>query len=465
MPHSNHLTEGSIFKAITRLGGPLIATSLLQSFFNLADMFFVGRLGPAALAAVTLSGIVTALLITAAIGISIGTLALVARYWGARRFREAAMVVGQSFHLSLFLSILFGFGGWFLARPLLEFLGGRGEVLDLAVTYFRVISAGSWTIFIFVTFSSALNGSGDTWTPFKVIALGVVLNCLLDPLLIFGWGPVPALGVPGSAIATIISRLVTVIVIIYQTQPRRSHLDLAGSFSTFNLPLIGRILQIGFFSSIEMLLRSVAMIALLRFVSIHGTAALAAYGIGTRVRAIVLMPGIGLGYSSGILVGQNLGAGLPKRAYRTAWATWGLYQAFLIPLVAFFLIFAQEVVGVFNRDPEVLREGAVLIRYLAFSYFFLSMTLVFGKSLNGAGNTMGPMVITGFSLFLMVAFLAWPGSAEHWGLEGVWMAILWGTALNGILMAWWFQLGRWRRGGAIPINPEASLSPPEGPPV
>lgn len=464
MPPSRHLTEGSITRAIARLGVPLIATSILQSAFNLVDMFFVGRLGPAALAAVTLSGIVIALLITAAIGISIGTLALVARYWGARRYREAALVVGQSFHLSLLLSLLFGVGGWFLARPLLEFLGGREMVLELAVTYFRVISAGAWTIFIFVTFSSALKGSGDAWTPFKVMALGVVLNCLLDPILIFGWGPVPALGVPGSAVATIFSRLVTVAVIIYRTRPSRSHLDLAGAFARVDLPLIGRILQIGFFSSVEMLLRSVAMIALLRFVSVYGTAALAAYGIGTRVRAIVLMPGIGLGYSSGILVGQNLGAGQPKRAHRTAWATWGLYQVVLIPLVVFFLIFAREVVGVFNRDPGVLREGAVLLRYLAISYFFLSLILVFGKSLNGAGDTAGPMIITGFSLFLMVFFLAWPGSAA-WGLEGIWKAILGGTALNGVLMAWWFQRGRWSRPGIGRIYPEAVLSSPEEPPV
>ncbi len=464
MSPSRDLTEGSITRAIAHLGVPLIATSLLQSAFNLVDMFFVGRLGPSSLAAVTLSGIVIALLITAAIGISIGTLALVARYWGARRYREAALVVGQSFHLSLLLSLLFGVGGWFLARPLLGFLGGSGEVLELAVTYFRIISAGAWTIFIFVTFSSALKGSGDAWTPLKVMALGVVVNCLLDPLLIFGWGPVPALGVPGSALATVLSRLVTVAVIIYRTRPKRSHLDLSGAFGRVSFPLLGRILRIGFFSSVEMLLRSVAMIALLRFVSVYGTAALAAYGIGTRLRAVVLMPGIGLGYSSGILVGQNLGAGQPKRAHRTAWATWGIYQAVIIPLIAGFFIFAREVVGLFSRDPEVLLAGAVFIRYLAVSFFFLALTLVFGKSLNGAGDTAGPMAITGFSLLGMVGFLLWPGSAGF-GLEGIWKAILGATALNGILMAWWFQRGRWRRPAVPALYPEAVLSSPEEPPV
>lgn len=464
MPPARDLTEGSVVKAIARLGVPIIATSILQSAFNLADMFFVGRLGPAALAAVTVSGIVIALLITAAIGISIGTLALVARYWGARRYREAALVVGQSFHIAVLLSLFFGVGGWVLARPLLHFLGAEGEVLGLAVTYFRIISAGAWTIFIFVTFSSALKGSGDAWTPFRVMALGVVLNCLLDPLLIFGWGPVPAFGVPGSALATVLARLVTVIVIIHRTRPRRSYLDLSGAFGRVSLPLIGQILRIGFFSSVEMLIRSVAMIALLRFVSVYGTAALAAYGIGTRVRAVILMPGIGLGYASGILVGQNLGAGRPKRAHRTAWATWSLYQAVLVPLVVFFLVFAREVVSVFNRDPEVLRLGTVFIRYLAVSFFFLALVLVFGKSLNGAGDTAGPMAITGFSLAAMIGFLLWPGSAGL-GIAGIWKAILGGTALNGILMAWWFQRKGWSRPVVEPLYPEAVLSSPEEPAV
>ncbi len=456
------LTQGSILRAISRLGTPIIATSILQSVFNLVDMYFVGRLGAPALAAVTVSGIVVSLLITMAIGVSIGTLALVARNWGARRYREAALVVGQSFHISVLLSLLFGVGGWFLSRPLLSFLGASGEVLELAVAYFRIISAGAWTIFIFVSFSSALRGSGDAWTPFKVMSLGVVLNCLLDPLLIFGWGPVPGIGVPGSALATVLSRLVTVVLIICLTRPKRSHLDLTGAFSRVSLSLIGRILWIGFFSSLEMLIRSIVMIALLRFVSVYGTAALAAYGIGTRVRAIILMPGIGLGYSSGILVGQNLGAGRPWRAHRTAWTTWCLYLLLLVPLVIAFWVFARQIIGVFNHDPEVLRVGVVFLRYLAVSFLFLSLILVFGKSLNGAGDTAGPMAITGLSLLLMLLFLIWPGS-DVLGLEGIWQAILGGTALNGLLMAWWFQRKGWQRPVTRALYPEAVLNSPEEP--
>ncbi len=437
------LTEGSIFRSVIYLGIPTIAISLLQSGFNLVDMFFVGKLGPTALAAVTISGIVIALLITLAVGISIGTLSLVARFWGAKSYRQAALVVGQSFYISLLLSIFFGIGGWFGCRPLLCFLGGRGEVLELAVVYFRIISAGAWTIFIFVTFSSALRGAGDAWTPFKVMALGVVLNCILDPILIFGWGKIPPLGVPGSALATVFSRLVTTGLIIFLIGRDRTHLNLTGVFRRINLPLMGKIIRIGFFSSVEMLIRSLAVIGLLRIVSPFGTAALAAYGIGVRIRMIGMMPGIGMGYAAGTMVGQSLGAGLPDRARRSAWLAWKIYGILLLPVILLLLLFSENVVGFFNRDHQVLLIGKEYLEYTAIILIFLSFVLVLGKSLQGAGDTRGPMFITLISMLVMWG-LAWAGS-ELRGLEGVWQGILAASILNSLLILYWFRRGGWLR--------------------
>lgn len=443
MKPPRNLTEGSIFRSVIHLGIPTIAISLLQSGFNLVDMFFVGKLGPTALAAVTISGIVIALLITVAVGISIGTLSLVARFWGAKSYRQAALVVGQSFYISLLLSIFFGIGGWFGARPLLNFLGGRGEVLELAVVYFRIISAGAWTIFIFVTFSSALRGAGDAWTPFKIMAFGVGLNCILDPILIFGWGEIPPMGVHGSALATVFSRVVTTGMIILLAKKGRTHLDLSGVFGRINLPLMRKIARIGFFSSAEMLIRSLAVIGLLKIVSPFGTMALAAYGIGTRIRIIAMMPGVGMGYAAGTLVGQSLGAGLPERARRSAWLAWKIYGFLLLPVILVLLIFSGDVVGFFNRDPLVLAEGIKLINYIAISLVFLSFTLVLGKALHGAGDTRGPMVITLISMITMWG-LAWFGSDIR-GLEGVWQGILAASILNSLLIILWFRRGNWQR--------------------
>jgi len=440
---ARNLTEGSIFRSVIHLGIPTIAISLLQSGFNLVDMFFVGKLGPSALAAVTISGIVIALLITIAVGISIGTLSLVARFWGAKSYRQAAYVVGQSFYISLLLSIFFGFGGWFAARPLLYFLGGRGEVLELAVVYFRIISAGAWTIFIFVTFSSALRGAGDAWTPFKIMAAGVGLNCILDPILIFGWGAIPPMGVHGSALATVFSRVVTTGIIILMLKKDRTHLDLSGVFGRINPHLMGRIIRIGFFSSVEMLIRSLAVIGLLKIVSPFGTAALAAYGIGARIRVIAMMPGVGMGYAAGTLVGQSLGAGLPERARKSAWLAWRLYGLLLLPVILALLFFSGEVVGFFNREPRVLMVGRDFIGYIAVSLVFLSITLVMGKALHGAGDTRGPMVITFISMLIMWG-LAALGSDFH-GLEGVWQGILAANIVNSLLILYWFRRGGWQR--------------------
>jgi len=317
-------------------------------------------------------------------------------------------------------------------------------VLELAVGYFRIISAGAWTIFIFVTFSSALKGAGDAWTPFKVIALGVILNCLLDPLLIFGWGVVPPLGVQGSALATVLSRLATVGLIFSLARGKDSHLDLSGAFKKISFHLMGKIIRIGFFSSVEMLIRSLMMIILLKFVSNFGTAALAAYGIGSRLRSIIVMPGVGMGYASGILVGQNLGAGRPERARRSAWLAWGIYELMLLPIISLLLIFPGSIVGVFNRDPQVLAEGEAFITYLAVSFLFLSLTLVLGKSLHGAGDTAGPMLITAVSLLALGIPLAYLGSLLN-GLEGIWQAILGITIFNSLVITWWFRRGGWIR--------------------
>lgn len=444
MASGRNLTEGSILRSIVYLGIPTIATGFLQSAFNVIDMLFVGRLGPTALAAVSISGVVIALLITVAIAVSIGTLALVSRYWGAKHYRSAARVVGQSFYLSIFLSVLFGFGGWYLARPLLSLLGARNEVLELAVVYFRIISSGAWTIFIFVSFSAGLRGAGDAHTPFRVMALGVTLNIVLDPILIFGWLGAPALGVAGSAVATVFSRLISMGLIILLVVIKRSPLDLRGVLKTVQWKVMRRIFRIGFFSSLEMLVRSASMLALLRIVSPFGTAALAAYGIGARLRAMLLMPGIGLGYASGVLVGQNLGAASPKRARRTAWSSLMIYELMLIPMIGLLLLFPDEVIGFFNRDPEVLAVGKEFIVYIALSFIFMAVTIILGRSLNGAGDTAGPMWITAVCLIFVCIPLAYLGSYRWgWGVGGVWLAILIATILQGLLIAFRFYRDGW----------------------
>lgn len=442
MAVKKNLMEESIPRALFILGAPTIITGFLQSTFNLVDMFFVGRLGPAALAAVSACGVVIFLLITVAIGISIGTLAVVSRLWGEGHYRSAGLVLGQSLYLSLVVSVFFSLGGWYAARPLLSLLGARGDVLEMAVSYFRIISLGSVSIFITVCLSSALRGSGNATTPLKVMLVAVVLNIVLDPILIFGWFGLPALGIPGSALSTVISRTASMLILVTLIVGKRYHFDLSGAFRTVRWALIWQISKIGFFSSLEMLIQSASALLFLKIVAPFGTPALAAYGIGVRMRMMVMMPGIGLGYASGILVGQNLGAGSPGKARRSSWAAWLVYEILIFPVVAFLFFFPEVAVGFFNKNPEVLSVGREFVRYTALSLIFLALTVVLGKSLNGAGDTRGPMVITAFCSFFLALPLAYAGS-RIWGIEWVWLAILFSSVVQGLLIVAWFEQGKW----------------------
>lgn len=442
MSHKTDLTEVSILRSIFILGAPTIATGFLHSAFNVIDMFFVGRLGPKALAAVSISGVVIFLLITVAIGISIGTLSLISRFWGSGHYRSAALVLGQSIYLSVFVSVFFSLAGWYSARPLLFLLGGRGEVLKMAVAYFRIISLGAGSIFLTVCFSSALRAAGNAVTPLIVMGFAVALNTILDPVLIFGLFGIPPLGVPGSALATVISRTFSLLILAALVLGKSFQFNLSGAFNSIRWPLIWRIVKIGFFSSMEMLIRSASALILLRIVAPFGTAALAAYGVGIRLRMTVMMPGIGLGYASGILVGQSLGADRPGRARRTTWFSLMIYEMLLIPIIGLFLIFPRRIVGFFNQDPQVLLIGEKFLVFIAISLLFIAFTVVLGKSLNGAGDTRGPMIITALSLIALCLPLAYAGS-RAWGIEGVWAAILIASVVQGLMVTAWFERGKW----------------------
>jgi putative MATE family efflux protein len=387
-------------------------------------------------------------LITVAIGVSIGTLSLVSHYWGMGDRRRAALVTGQSLYLSIIISVIFGIGGYVAARPLLLLLGAHGEVLEMAVVYFRIISVGAASIFVGVSLSAALRASGNATTPFKVMAFAVGLNIVLDPLFIFGLWGFPALGVAGSAIATVISRAAAAAFLAWLVLGEKTHFSFQGVFNKLRWGTIGDIIRVGFYSSIEMLIQSAAALVILKIVAPFGTAALAAFGVATRIRMMLLMPGIGVGYAAGVMVGQNLGAGSPGRARHSSWLALLVYYVMLVPVVVCLIFFSYQVVRLFNSDPDVMRLGGNCIFYIAISMFFIAFTVIFGKCMNGAGDTKDPMVISAVSLILFGIPLAYV-MGRFWGVDGVWVAILITSIVRGGAVLFWFERGTWMRRGQI----------------
>ena len=427
------------------LAFPMMAGNLLHNVFNLVDMFFVGKLGPEAIAAVAMSGIFLGVIWTGIMGISLGTVAMVARFFGARDFEGADNIATQSLLLGILGSIPITIFGYFLAGPILRLLGAQPEVLSLGVSYLRIISLGSITVFLYFLLSSALRGAGDAVTPLKILILSTVLNIILDPLFIFGLWVFPRWEVAGSALATVLARGLGMIILLRLLLRGRSPLHISLKRVKLDPEIIWRITRIGIFGSIQMLMWTISDLIFMRIVAIYGTFTLAAYGIGMRIIFAVMMPGFGLAQAAATMVGQNLGAGKPERAEKSAWISTGFYEIFMGASAAVFFLHSREVVKFFSSNPEVISMGETYMRVVALTFVFIGLSLVLGRAMMGAGDTLSPTVITGISLFLvripLALFLA---QTRDLGTLGLWAGIAASNLAQGLFMTFWFTRGRWK---------------------
>ncbi|MGQ9630528.1 MAG: MATE family efflux transporter [bacterium] len=439
-----NLTEGSIVGNIWHLALPLMVASALQDAFNIVDMIFVGRLGPSAIAAVSISGTIVGVVRMIAMGISTGTVAMVARLVGAGDRGAADEVIFQSLILSFLSSAVIAVLGYVLAEPVLRALGAAEDVIPDGVAYLRVMCLGGITIFLTMSLSAGLRGFGDAVTPMKALGLASILNIGLDPLLIFGPGPFPHLGVAGSAIATVIARGVGSALLLWALfREGRRDIGFGRAYDGVGWGIMGRIVRIGVFSSLQMLIMNVSRLVLVRIVAFFGTFAVAAYGIGMRLNLFVMMPGFGFGDAASVLVGQNLGASKPDRAEHSTWIAVGFYACFMVAMGFAFLAYPGEVIGIFNKHPQVVELGTGFLRFFAASLLFMDLSVVLGRALGGAGDTVPPMFIAGIALLAFGIPLAW-GFSRLWGTTGVWAAISASNAIQGLGMALWFRMGHWK---------------------
>ncbi|MCK5327717.1 MAG: MATE family efflux transporter [Candidatus Latescibacteria bacterium] len=444
MNHSRRdLTEGGIVRNIGHLALPMMIGNVLQNAFSIVDMIFVGRLGPSAIAAVGMSGVVLGFLFVVIIGIYTGTVALVARFIGAKNPSEAENVAMQSLFLGGFCYAAIAIMGYPLAPFILRVLGGTEEVVGQGVPYIRIMFLGSFAMIFTVVLSSVLRAAGDAITPLKILTLATVLNIGLDPLLIFGWGPFPRLGVAGSALATVIARGLGAALLLWIFLRGNGVIHLKIARARIDLPLLGRIIRIGIFASIQGILRNISGVVLTRLVAMYGTYAVAAYMIGMRLQMMVMMSAFGLAGAVATLVGQNLGAHKPERAARTAWITVGVGFAIMTVLGIFYIVFSRSIIGVFNKDPEVLRIGMQYLRICAGAFGFIGLSIILGRALSGAGDTVSPMVITAIGLLGIRLALSLLFSWKL-GLTGIWLGITASTIIQGLMVGVWFHTGRWK---------------------
>jgi putative MATE family efflux protein len=443
----NHsITEGRLRSSFWKLAMPMMAGALLQDLFTLADLFFVGRLGYISVAALSIAGVIIAVIMMAAIGISAGTTALIAHFTGKKDYESADNVLFQTAFISIICSAGMVLIGLFGINGLLRTFGASPEVIPVASGYLKISFIWSIFIFLFIAFNQALRGSGDAITPLKVLILANIINIALDPLLIFGFGLFPRMEVAGSALATVISRAIGVAILLWHFSFGHSSLHLHRGILKLKLTLIGRMVKIGFFASFEVLLRQLSLLMLLHLVTSFGTACLAAYGIAIRLRMAVMMLGFGMGAASAVLIGQNMGAGRPDRATTSGWKALKYYELTIAPFAVLFFIFSPQIISIFNNNPEVVKLGSNFLRFIAFTLPFLASALILGRGVSGAGDTVGPATMTGIAQLGLRIPLAY-ALVFIFGLgnNGIWLGINASDICQGLAMIWYFRKGLWQK--------------------
>jgi putative MATE family efflux protein len=439
--------EGPIGGALIRLAIPITLGNLLQTGYQLTDAFWVGRLGAAAVAAVSVSFPVTFLVIALGAGLGIAGATLSAQYMGAGRQDLVNHVAAQTMMMVTVTSAVLGAAGYALAPLLLELLGVAPDVYAGALGFLRVSFVGIIFIFVYAMFQALMRGVGETRTPLWIVFGTVVLNFLLDPLFIFGFGPLPPQGVMGAALATLATQGLAALLGMAIFLRGRHGIQLSWSGFRPDPAYIKRAFLLGLPGSIELSTRGLGPMLLSFLVAGFGTVTLAGYGVGSNILLIVSIPAMGMSQAVSTLVSQNIGAGNLQRASRVTFL--GAVTSFVIlsvvGLIAY--VFAPALVAFFvPRSPEVIAEGSQFIRIMCLAWGGIGVQLCVLSAFRASGNMLATMVIALVSQFVLQFPLAYILS-RHTSLQaaGLWWSFPVTTVVVAVVSAGWFAQGGWKR--------------------
>ncbi len=424
---------------IRRVALPAVVANLLMTTFHNVDTYWIGRtLGPDALAAATSSIFWIWLVISIGEMVSIGLDAIAARRHGERRPLEAARTISEGFVLALLLGGTIALATPFVLHWLFAVMNTGADVSAIGRQYLGTYLLGMPLIFGFFAVDAAFRAKGDTRTPLYILAVTTVLGLVLDPILIRGFGPVPAFGIRGAALATLVPRGLGCIagVIILQ---RRSMLRWAAP----RWDVIASIARVGAPAALTGVAFSAIYVLLTRITTQFGTPALAALGLGFRIESVVYVVSVGMGAAVAAIVGQSMGADDPDRAERAGWTATGIVSVVGAVMAGASFFFAEDFAAIFSTDPAVIAEAARYLQIAAFSQLFLGAEVVLESAMGGAGWTLWPMIGSSTITVLRLPIGAW--AAAQWGTSGLWWTLALTAAARGLLMAALWGSGRWRR--------------------
>ncbi len=438
-------TSGSIRRAIFMLSVPMVLEMMMESVFFLVDAYYVSSLGANAIATVGLTESVLTLVYAVAIGLSMGVTAIVARRVGEKDIKGASQTAVQSILLGIAVAAIISFIGILFPKEILGLMGAESDLIADGYRYTQVLLGGNVTIMLLFLINAIFRGAGDASVAMRVLIFSNVLNIILDPMFIFGFGPIPAFGVQGAAIATTIGRGSAVIFQLLILFYGWSKIKVAFRDIVFRATIMGNLIKVSLGGIGQFIIGTSSWVFLMRIMAEFGSEVLAGYTIAIRVLMFTLMPSWGMSNAAATLVGQNLGAAKPDRAEKSVWKT-GKYNAYFMLFVSLiYLFFAEAIIKIFSNEPQIIEYGALSLRVIAAGYVFYAYGMVIIQSFNGAGDTRTPTVINFFCFWvfqLPFAYLA--ALVLNWGAMGVFLAITFAEVLIAVIGIIWFKKGKWK---------------------
>ncbi len=442
---SNEITSGPISRTVFRLALPVVLGMLMEFALSSTDYFWVGKLGPAAQDAVTSSMVVIWTIFATTAIVTVGVTALVARFVGARQIDRVERIIRQGLQMAVVLGGVFTIAGYLATPSLLAFMDASDETARWAVPYLRLFFGFSVFMFIGETAYAVFRASGDTRTP-TLVGVGVVLlNMGLDPILIFGWGPFPKLGVAGASLATGIAWLLGSSVIIGLIYRRRLGYPVGrlwwGRPSWIDVKRIARIgLPMAGQNSVFILVYWF----LIRFVHAFGESAGAAMGIGNRMESFSYLICYGFSVAASTLVGQNLGAGQSERAERCAWLSIRAALYVTGATSVLFIVVPQYIATVFTDDKRVMAMAVDYLVILGISQTAMAIEIVLEGAFGGAGDTLPPMLVSIPGSLARIPLAYFLCFTLDWGINGIWWTLTITTLVKATILVLWFRRGRWK---------------------
>jgi len=438
-------TTGSIRKAVFMLSIPMILEMLMESIFALVDIIYVSQVSVNAVATVGLTESVLTLVYAIAIGLCMGATAIVSRRTGEKDQEGAKQAAVQVIFLGVSISILISIIGILFPKEILGLMGGEADLIEEGYGYTQVLLGGNITVMLLFLINAIFRGAGNASIAMWTLILSNGLNIILDPIFIFGFGPIPAFGVEGAAIATTTGRGVAVIAQLFILFRGNSYIKIAFKDLVIRTKVMMNIIKVSLGGIFQFFIGTSSWVILMLIMATFGSEVLAGYTIAIRIMMFTLMPAWGMSNAAATLVGQNLGAQKPERAEQSVWKT-GKYAAIFMGAVSIiYLIFARTFLSWFTENPIVIENGAVCLQIIAAGYLAYAYGMVVIQSFNGSGDTYTPTLINFICFWLFqLPFAYLMAVVLEYGPIGVFWAITLAEILIAIIGIWFFRKGKWK---------------------